>query len=144
LLRLGDLNFAVGQFLVNLLLDSITIELSLSFTSHSFVINYEAGAHLECVKVTNQVLATVQFLLVRVGQALDGFLALFFTLKLVGLILDNLVFLALHPLDVHNLLTLFLEVIATLPVSLALFVLFTVKGCKLLINGLNLFADLVS
>mgnify|MGYP000134366700 CR=1 FL=1 len=73
-------------------------------------------------------LTAIKFLLVRMGKTLDSLFALFFTLLLVGFVVENLVFLSLHPLDVHDILTLLLEVVATLPVLFSLGILLAVKG----------------
>ena len=55
----------------------------MSLTGSLFVINDETSAHLERVKVASQVLAAIQFFLVRMWQVFDGLLLLFFTLLLV-------------------------------------------------------------
>ena len=73
-------------------------------------------------------LTAIKFLLVRMGKTLDSLFSLFFTLLLVGFVVENLVFLSLHPLDVHDILTLLLEVVATLPVLFSLGILLAVKG----------------
>jgi len=61
------LYFTVSKLLVDLLLDSFFIELSLSLASHSFIIDDETSTHLECVEVANEMLTAVKLLLVRVG-----------------------------------------------------------------------------
>lgn len=63
---------------------------------------------------------------------------------LQGGLLNDLVFLALHPLNMLNLLSLHLVVIATLPVSLTLLIFGGVEGVELLIDSLDLCLDLSS
>ena len=63
---------------------------------------------------------------------------------LQGGLLNDLVFLALHPLNMLNLLSLHLVVVATLPVSLTLLILGGVEGVELLIDSLDLSLDLSS
>ena len=66
LLRLGDLDFAIVDFLFDFLLNGLPLELGLGLTGRLFVIDDQSCAHLEGVEVANQVLAAVQFFLVGV------------------------------------------------------------------------------
>ena len=116
----------------------------MGLSSCLFVIDDETSAHLERVKVASQVLAAVKLFLVRMWQVFDGLLLLFFTLLLVCLVLDHSVFLALHPVDVLNLVLLHLEIVAGLPVIFTLLILQTVKLSELLFNVGDLIADQVS
>ena len=116
----------------------------MSLSGCLFVIDDEACAHLKRVKVAGQVLAAVQFFLVRMWQVFDGLFLLILTLLLIGLVLDHSVLLALHPIDVLNRVLLHLEIVASLPVVFSLLVLQTVKCSELLFDGVDLIADLVS
>ena len=68
----------------------------------------------------------IDFLNVRMGKRADNCLLFFLTLLLVLGLIEHLIFLTLHPLDVLDLQILSLEVKASLPVSLTLVVLLLV------------------
>ena len=77
-------------------------------------------------------------------QTLDSCLALLLALLFLRLVGNDLVLLSVHPLDVHDFLTLHLVVVATLPVGLPLLVLLLVEQIELLVGRLDLLLYLVS
>ena len=137
------MDLALSDLLINFLLDNFTLELCLSLSSGLFVIDNETSPHLKRIQIANQVLAAIKLFLVRVGQIFDKLLAILLTLLLVRLILNNLVFLALLPVNVLNLVLLHFEVVAFLPVLFTLLVFEGVECSELLLDSVNLFSDFV-
>ena len=88
-------------------------------------------------------LTAVKLFLIRMRQILNGLFALLFAFILVSLVLDDLIFLALLPIDVLNLVLLHLEIIASLPVFLTLQVLRAVKLSEFFFYGIDQIANLV-
>ena len=143
LLGLGDLDLALGDLLVDLLLDSLPLELRLGLSGRLLVVDNEPGSHLQGVQIADQVLAAIQLFLVRMRQILDCLFAFFFALLLVSLVLHDLVLLSLHPIDMLDFVLLHFEIVALLPVFLTLLVFEGVERRELLLDRVDLLGDLV-
>ena len=107
------------------------------------VVDNEPGSHLQGVQIADQVLAAIQLFLVRMRQILDCLFAFFFALLLVSLVLHDLVLLSLHPIDMLDFVLLHFEIVALLPVFLALLVFEGVERGELLLDRVDLLGDLV-
>ena len=142
-LVLCDLDLAVSQLLVNLLLDSLLSLLSFHLSSDLLTVDDEAGTDFQLCHVANQMVAAVELFGIGVSHVFDSFLALLFSFLLECLVLKYFVFLSLHPFNVHDLLSLEFEVIAALPIGFTLFVLLRVERIELLITSFDLLLYLV-
>ena len=137
LFRLRDLNLTIGQLLINSLLNGLLSLFSLQLSGDLLAVDDEASADLQGSQVTDEVVTAIEFLSIRVRQTFDRLIALILALLLHRLVRDDFVLLSLHPLDVHNLLPLQFEVVAALPVCLALLVLLRVERIELLVDGFD-------
>ena len=92
-------------------------------SSDLLTIDDKAGADFQLGHVANQMVTAVELFGIGVSHVFDSFLALLFSFLLKCHVLKYFVLLTLHPLDVHDLLSLEFEVISALPVRLTLFIL---------------------
>ena len=142
-LVLSNLDLAIGQLLVNLLLDSLLSLFSFQLSGDLLAVDDEASTDLQGGQVADEMVATVNLFSIRMRQTFDLFLALLFSLLLHSSVRYNFVFLSLHPVDVIDLLKLDFVVISSLPVSFTLFIFLLVERIELLVACLDLILDLV-
>ena len=132
------LDFASADQIVKSLLDLLFMYLSLCLPGSYLVIDCLARAHLQGMKITSEALAAIELPLIWMVQLADLFLDFLVTLLLLSGTLDDAILLSLHPLDVRDLLTLFLVVVAALPVFLADVVFVRVQLIELLFDLVDL------
>ena len=137
------MDLAVGQLLVDLLLDSFLSLFSFQLSGDLLAVDDEASTDLQGGQVADEMVATVDLFSIRMRQTFDLFLALLFSFLLHSSVRHNFVFLSLHPVDVIDLLELDFVVISALPVGFTFFILLLVERIELLVAGFDLILDLV-
>ena len=131
------MNLTIGQLLVNSLLNGLLSLFSLQLSGDLLAVDDEASADLQGSQVADEVVTAIEFLSIRMRQTFDRLIALILALLLHRLVRYDFVLLSLHPLDVHNFLPLQFEVVAALPICLALLVLLRVERIELLVDGFD-------